>query len=148
MSIIFMTTSVADLTAYDTNQVVASTTAAKLAPYVPEGIQMNYINNSDGADTPNLTFTFPATFNAAVELLPTMSIYGTAIVPSGPIQEIPIKAMSRSAGVDLIQDTAFAPDGYVPNGKAGMFYTDPATGAAWTKSAVLAAQLGLVTGGA
>lgn len=58
MAILKVATSLADVTSYDTAQVVTSTTAAKLAPYVPEGIQMNYINNSGGADTPDITFTF------------------------------------------------------------------------------------------
>lgn len=56
MAIIYAATSIADCVARDEANTVVSTTAAKIGPYVPEGCQMNYTNNSGGADTPDLTF--------------------------------------------------------------------------------------------
>ena len=60
MTILYAATSLSDCVARDVSYTVVSTTTAKLGPYVPEGCQMNYVNNSGGADTPDLTFDVPA----------------------------------------------------------------------------------------
>lgn len=60
MTILYAATSLSDCTTRDKVNTVVSTTAAKLGPYVPEGCQMNYTNDSGDADTPDLTFDVPA----------------------------------------------------------------------------------------
>lgn len=55
MAIHFVGTSIGECSSYDSGHVVVGTTATDLAPYVPEGIQIDYQNNSEGADTPDIS---------------------------------------------------------------------------------------------